>query len=81
MVFNEDVLPLEQIAETELVKSIESTDSLSNEPERKPEVHYRKTTRLSSDLINKLNLQPGSNEIQYSVTTALQGTTRITSYI
>ena len=42
MVFNEDVLPLEQIAETDLVKSIESTDSLSNEPERKPEVHYRK---------------------------------------
>ena len=34
---------------------------------------YHKTTRLSSDLIEKLNLNPGINEIQYSVTTALQG--------
>jgi phosphatidate phosphatase LPIN len=42
---------------------------------------YRKTTRLSSDLIKKLNLKPGPNEIKYSVTTALQGTTRIVSYI
>ena len=42
---------------------------------------YHKTTRLSSDLIEKLNLNPGINEIEYSVTTALQGTTKITSYI
>ena len=42
---------------------------------------YRKTTRLSSELIKKLNLKPGPNEIKYSVTTALQGTTRIVSYI
>jgi phosphatidate phosphatase LPIN len=42
---------------------------------------YRKTTRLSSSLIEKLNLKPGPNEIKYSVTTALQGTTRISSYI
>ena len=42
---------------------------------------YRKTTRLSSDQIMKLNLKPGPNEIKYSVTTALQGTTRIQSYI
>jgi hypothetical protein len=31
--------------------------------------------------ILKLNLQPGSNEIVFSVTTALQGTTKITSNI
>ena len=42
---------------------------------------YRKSTRLSSELIQKLGLKMGSNEIQYSITTALQGTTRITSYI
>jgi phosphatidate phosphatase LPIN len=41
----------------------------------------RRTTRLSSDMIKKLNLQPGPNEIQFSVTTALQGTTRISSHI
>lgn len=42
---------------------------------------YKKTTRLSSDLLAKLNLNTGANEIIYSVTTALQGTTKITSYI
>lgn len=45
------------------------------------EKKYRKTTRLSSELIKKLNLQMGANEVQYSVTTMLQGTTRISSYI
>ena len=47
----------------------------------KKEKTCRRTTRLSSDLIAKLNLRPGPNEIQYSVTTALQGTTRIVSYV
>ena len=42
---------------------------------------YRKSTRLSSSIIEKLNLKMGANEIEYSITTALQGTTRITSYI
>lgn len=42
---------------------------------------YRKSTRLSSSIIEKLNLKMGQNEIEYSITTALQGTTRITSYI
>jgi phosphatidate phosphatase PAH1 len=41
----------------------------------------RKTNRLSSEQIKKLNLRPGPNEIEYSVTTALQGTTRISSFI
>nr|ATI22164.1 lipin 2 [Brachionus koreanus] len=42
---------------------------------------YRKSTRLSSEQIKNLNLRPGLNEIKYSVTTALQGTTKINSYI
>ncbi|RMZ99432.1 phosphatidate phosphatase LPIN3 [Brachionus plicatilis] len=42
---------------------------------------YRKTTRLSSDQIKNLKLRPGLNQIKYSVTTALQGTTKINSYI
>ena len=45
------------------------------------EKKLKKTTRLSSSQIEELNLNPGANEIVYSVTTALQGTTRITSYI
>lgn len=36
---------------------------------------------MSSDQIAGLNLNWGANEIVYSVTTALQGTTRIASYI
>jgi phosphatidate phosphatase LPIN len=47
----------------------------------KRQKRYRKTTRLSSEQIKKLNLKPGANEIMYSVTTALQGTTRIESYV
>ena len=60
----------------------QSVDSMVdfNEFIQKKEL-YRKSTRLSSELIQKLGLKMGSNEIQYSITTALQGTTRITSYI
>jgi len=59
----------------------EEAEEIEEDEEDHREIKYRKTTRLSSELIMKLNLQPGSNEIQYSVTTALQGTTKITSNI
>ncbi|XP_049861870.1 uncharacterized protein LOC126355485 isoform X6 [Schistocerca gregaria] len=42
---------------------------------------YRKTLRLSSDQIAKLNLQEGANEVVFSVTTAYQGTTRCKCHI
>ena len=35
-----------------------------------------KSLRLSSEMIAKMNLKPGRNEIQFSVTTAFQGTSR-----
>jgi len=35
----------------------------------------RKTLRLSSEKLAELNLRPGSNEVEFSVTTAFQGTT------
>ncbi|XP_041465308.1 phosphatidate phosphatase LPIN2-like isoform X2 [Lytechinus variegatus] len=35
---------------------------------------YKKAIRLSSEQLAKLNLQPGANEIRYSVTTRYQGT-------
>ncbi|XP_072175604.1 phosphatidate phosphatase LPIN2-like [Diadema setosum] len=35
---------------------------------------YRKIIRLSSEQLESLNLQPGPNEIRYSVTTRYQGT-------
>uniref|UniRef100_A0A182R0X5 phosphatidate phosphatase n=1 Tax=Anopheles farauti TaxID=69004 RepID=A0A182R0X5_9DIPT len=42
---------------------------------------YRKTLRLSSERIQELNLQDGMNEIEFSVTTAYQGTTRCKCYL
>lgn len=36
---------------------------------------YRKVLRLNSDVIKSLQLQPNSNDIEFSVTTAFQGTT------
>uniref|UniRef100_A0A182NHK7 phosphatidate phosphatase n=1 Tax=Anopheles dirus TaxID=7168 RepID=A0A182NHK7_9DIPT len=42
---------------------------------------YRKTLRLSSERIQELNLLDGMNEIEFSVTTAYQGTTRCKCYL
>ncbi|XP_041361704.1 phosphatidate phosphatase LPIN2-like isoform X2 [Gigantopelta aegis] len=42
---------------------------------------YKKTLRLSSHQIAKLNLREGQNEISFSVTTQYQGTTRCYSHI
>lgn len=42
---------------------------------------YRKTLRLSSEQIDSLNLKPGMNELEFSVTTAYQGTSRCKCYV
>ncbi|KAK8730132.1 hypothetical protein OTU49_008097, partial [Cherax quadricarinatus] len=42
---------------------------------------FKKSLRLSSDQIAKLNLREGSNEALFSVTTAYQGTTRCKCHI
>merc|ERR1719150_3647478 len=42
---------------------------------------YKKTLRLTSELIKQLNLKKGANEIQFSVTTAYQGTTRCSCHV
>merc|ERR1719361_1140976 len=42
---------------------------------------YKKTLRLTSELIQQLNLKKGANEIQFSVTTAYQGTTRCSCHV
>lgn len=44
-------------------------------------VHYRKVLRLTSQDIERLNLQEGSNEAVFSVTTAYQGTTRCKCHV
>jgi phosphatidate phosphatase LPIN len=45
------------------------------------ETSYKKTLRLTSELIKQLNLKKGANEIQFSVTTAYQGTTRCSCHV
>lgn len=60
------------------VKTSKSEMANMNKLEEKK---YKITTRLTSEQLAQLNLNSGANEIIYSVTTALQGTTRITSYI
>lgn len=42
---------------------------------------YRKTLRLTSEQIKSLNLKPGMNEFEFSVTTAYQGTSRCKCYV
>ncbi|KAK9505528.1 hypothetical protein O3M35_009562 [Rhynocoris fuscipes] len=42
---------------------------------------YRKTLRLSSQQIASLKLNPGANEVQFSVTTAYQGTTKCKCFL
>uniref|UniRef100_U5EXA3 phosphatidate phosphatase n=1 Tax=Corethrella appendiculata TaxID=1370023 RepID=U5EXA3_9DIPT len=42
---------------------------------------FRKSLRLSSDQIESLNLKNGMNEIDFSVTTAYQGTSRCKCYL
>merc|ERR1712025_1504279 len=55
---------------------------LAEEPEAlKSEKRFRKTIRLTSDQLKKLNLKRGSNELEFSVTTAFQGTSRARCHI
>uniref|UniRef100_A0A1B0BV46 phosphatidate phosphatase n=2 Tax=Nemorhina TaxID=44051 RepID=A0A1B0BV46_9MUSC len=42
---------------------------------------FKKSLRLSSEAIKQLNLKEGMNEIEFSVTTAYQGTTRCKCYL
>jgi len=66
----------------ELENSTGSSDS-SDESGlgRKKERKFKKTLRLTPDMIKVLNLKSGSNEIQFSVTTAFQGTTKCKCHI
>lgn len=51
-----------------------SKNSLTNEK-------YRKSLRLTSEQIESLNLKTGMNEMEFSVTTAYQGTSRCKCYV
>ncbi|XP_063616854.1 phosphatidate phosphatase LPIN2 isoform X3 [Cydia splendana] len=69
--------PLDQAEHLEHAEP-SSSDSEHEQAQRPSRRHstFRKTLRLSSDQIKKLNLREGMNEMVFSVTTAYQGTTR-----
>jgi len=52
-----------------------SSSSENDCEEPKKQKLFRKTLRLSSSSLSEMNLRPGSNEVEFSVTTAFQGTT------
>ncbi|NXF05120.1 LPIN3 phosphatase, partial [Smithornis capensis] len=58
-------------------ETLHSEDVLAMEaPAQKPLPTYKKSLRLSSEQIGRLNLQDGPNEVSFSVTTQYQGTCR-----
>ncbi|XP_050744079.1 phosphatidate phosphatase LPIN2 isoform X3 [Drosophila biarmipes] len=63
-----------------LVDNLEELTMASNRSDE-PKERYKKSLRLSSAAIKKLNLKEGMNEIEFSVTTAYQGTTRCKCYL
>ncbi|XP_032589821.1 phosphatidate phosphatase LPIN3 isoform X4 [Drosophila grimshawi] len=63
-----------------LVDNLEELTMNSNKSDE-PKERYKKSLRLSSAAIKKLNLKEGMNEIEFSVTTAYQGTTRCKCYL
>lgn len=67
----------------ELENSTGSSENDSDDSRlgRKKERKFKKTLRLTPDMIKELNLKSGSNEIQFSVTTAFQGTTKCKCHI
>ena len=59
-----------------------STSSAEVTPDNsEAEKRFRKTIRLTSEQLKKLNLKKGMNEVEFSVTTAFQGTTRCKCHI
>lgn len=71
------------LADDDQTSSEAETDSDKNDSykDRLLKEKYKKTIRLDSESIKKLNLRMGCNEIVYSVTTQFQGTKRCNSHI
>ncbi|KPJ16645.1 Phosphatidate phosphatase LPIN3 [Papilio machaon] len=74
-----EVLPVTKQTHIKDDQREQSSSDSEQESHQKPSRRhstFRKTLRLSSDQIKKLNLREGMNEMVFSVTTAYQGTTR-----
>ncbi|NXK39358.1 LPIN3 phosphatase, partial [Piprites chloris] len=67
----------EEVGSSSDDETLHSGDVLATEaPAEKPLPTYKKSLRLSSKQIERLNLQDGPNEVAFSVTTQYQGTCR-----
>merc|ERR1719361_2854735 len=64
------------VNETRKRRSDHSSSSDSDADKSRNPEKWKKTLKLPKDAIKFLNLQQGANEIQFSVTTAYQGTTK-----
>lgn len=71
---------LERIVKREM-KSKNTITSSSDETGNVKDNLYKKSLKLSSEQIARLNLNEGENEVTFSVTTQYQGTTRCTCYL
>ncbi|XP_024840261.2 phosphatidate phosphatase LPIN2 isoform X3 [Bos taurus] len=60
----------------ELEESIKVDSAPTEPPSHSGTTSYKKSLRLSSDQIAKLNLQDGPNDVVFSITTQYQGTCR-----
>ena len=65
---------------TAKIQQEEKDKKKENDPPR-PSTTLRKKMILTSDELKRLNLKLGENKVEFSVTTAWQGTTRIVSHI
>lgn len=73
---------LNQIPEiTDQAVSSDSDEDLIRNRRRHSNANHKKTLRLTSEQIAGLNLRSGMNEVEFSVTTAYQGTTRCKCYL
>ena len=71
-----------EVADNQASRKRRNETSSSSETESEPGLEkFKKTLRLSNEAIKCLNLKKGANEIQFSVTTAFQGTTRCMCHV
>ena len=72
----------EEIKVDEVEKqNVSETEDLNSKDKEFKQKTYKKSLRLKTDKLSELHLTPGSNEAEFSVTTAFQGTTRCKCHI
>lgn len=74
--------PVAAVHEAEISHvTVQEIKEALEQPKSSSKDKYKKSLRLSSDQIEALNLKNGTNEVQFSVTTAYQGTSRCKCFV